>query len=71
MGVWANSNVSSSKCMTNMALMPKQLQVTTYHTQANAIIERVHKDVNDMLRSFDSENNHENLEEQESDSIDC
>jgi hypothetical protein len=54
-----------------MALMPKQLQVTTYHTQANAIIERVHKDVNDMLRSFDSENNHENLEEQESDSIDC
>jgi hypothetical protein len=28
-------------------------------------IERVHKVVNDMLRSFDFENNHENLEEQE------
>jgi hypothetical protein len=26
-----------------MALKPNQLQVTTYHTQANAIIERVHK----------------------------
>jgi hypothetical protein len=57
--------------ITMMALNPKQLQVTTYHTQANTIIERVHKDVNDMLRSFDLENNHENLEEQESDSIDC
>jgi hypothetical protein len=46
-----------------MALKPNQLQVTTYHPQANAIIERVHKVVNDMLRSFDLENNHENLEE--------
>jgi hypothetical protein len=46
-----------------MALKPNQLQVTTYHTQANAIIERVHKVVNDMLRSFDLGNNHENLEE--------
>jgi hypothetical protein len=45
-----------------MALKPNQLQVTTYHPQANAIIERVHKVVNDMLRSFDFENNHENLE---------
>jgi transposase InsO family protein len=48
-----------------MALKPNQLQVTTYYPQANAIIERVHKVVNEMLRSFDSENNHENLEEQE------
>lgn len=39
-------------------------------TQANAIIERVHKVVNDMLRSFDLENNHENLEEQEDNPFD-
>jgi hypothetical protein len=48
-----------------MALKPNQLQVTARRSQANAIIERVHKVVNDMLRSFDLENNHENLEEQE------
>jgi hypothetical protein len=48
-GTWANSNVSSNK----------------YNPQANSIIERVYKVVNDMLRSFDLENNHENLEEQE------
>jgi hypothetical protein len=46
-----------------MALKPNQLQVTSYHPQANAIIERGHKVVNDMLKSFDLENNHENLEE--------
>jgi hypothetical protein len=46
-----------------MALKPNQLQVTTIRTQTNAIIERVHKVVNDMLRSFDLENNHENIEE--------
>jgi hypothetical protein len=46
-----------------MALKPNQLQVTTYHPQANAIIEGVHKVVNDILRSFDLENNQENLEE--------
>jgi hypothetical protein len=66
----ANSNVSSNKCVTIMALKPNQLQVTTYHPQANAIIERVHKVVNDILRSFDLENNHENLEEQEDDPYD-
>jgi hypothetical protein len=49
--------------MTITALKPNKLQVTTYHTQANAIIERVDKVVNYMLRSFDLENNHENLEE--------
>jgi uncharacterized SAM-binding protein YcdF (DUF218 family) len=45
MGVLANSNVSSIKCVYNtiMALKPNQLQVTTYHPQASAIIERVHK----------------------------
>jgi hypothetical protein len=51
--------------ITIMALKPNQLQVTTINTQANAIIERVHKVVNDMLRSFNLEKNLENLEEQE------
>jgi hypothetical protein len=55
-----------------MSLKPNQLQVTTISTQANAIIERegVHKNVNDMLRSFDLETNHENLEEQEDNPFD-
>jgi hypothetical protein len=66
----ANSNVTSNKCVKIIALKPNQLQVTTYHPQANAIIERVHKVVNDMLRSFDLENNHENLEEQEDNPFD-
>jgi hypothetical protein len=70
MGVWADSNVSSNKRKKFMALKPNQLQVTTHHSQANAIIERVHKVVNDMLRSFDLENNHENLEEQEDNPFD-
>jgi hypothetical protein len=50
-----------------MALKPHQLQVTTIHAQANAIIEQIQKfhATNNMLRSFDLENNHENLEEQE------
>jgi hypothetical protein len=34
---------------------------TSHNPQANAIIQRVHKIVNDMLRSFDLEN--ENLKE--------
>jgi hypothetical protein len=55
-----------------MALKPNQLQVITINPQANAIIERVHKVVNDMLRSFDLENekNHENLQEQEDNPFD-
>jgi hypothetical protein len=53
-----------------MALKPNQLQVTTSITQANAIIEQVHKVVNDMLRSFELEKNHENLEEQEDNPFD-
>jgi hypothetical protein len=63
----ANSNVSSNKCVTIMALKLNQLQVTTNLTQANAIIEQVHKVVNEMLRSFDLENNHENIEDQDVD----
>jgi hypothetical protein len=35
---------------------------TSRNPQANAIIERAHKVVNDMFRSFDLEINHENLE---------
>jgi hypothetical protein len=70
----ANSNVSSNKCVykTIMALKPNKLQLTTRKPQANAIIERVHKVVNDMLRSFDfeNENNHENLEQQEDNPFD-
>jgi hypothetical protein len=52
---------------TIMALNPNQVQFTTIAAQANVVIERVHKVVNDMLRSFDLENknNHENLEEQQ------
>jgi hypothetical protein len=38
-------------------------QSTLVTIQLNAIIEQVHKVVNDMPRSFDLENNHENLEE--------
>jgi hypothetical protein len=53
-----------------VALKPNQLQGTTRRSQANSIIERVHKFVNDMLRSFDLENNHENLEEQEDNPFD-
>jgi hypothetical protein len=57
---------------TIMALKPNQLQVTTYHPQANAIIERVHKVVNDMLRLFDLEkkNNHESLNQEEDNPFD-
>jgi uncharacterized HAD superfamily protein len=50
-----------------MALKPNQLQVTTIHAQANAIIERVHKVtiVENIFRSFDLEDNHENLEKRQ------
>jgi hypothetical protein len=70
MGV--HSNVSSNKCVTITALKPNQLQVTNKIAQANTIIERVRKVVNDMLRSFDleNENNHENLEEQQDNPFD-
>jgi hypothetical protein len=40
----------------------KAKPTTSHNPQANAIIEQVHKVVNDMLRSFDLENNHENIE---------
>jgi hypothetical protein len=69
-----NSNVTSNECAckTIMAFKSNQLQVTTYHPQANAIIQRVHKVVNDMRRSFDLENesNHENLEKYEDNPFD-
>jgi hypothetical protein len=68
----ANSNVSSNKCVTIMALKPNQMQGTVYHPQANAIIDRVHKlyDINYILRSFDLENNLQKLEEQKDSSFD-
>jgi hypothetical protein len=71
-GMWANLNVSSNKCVTIMALKPSQLQFTTYHPKSNAIIERVHKVVNDMLRSFylENEKKHENFEEKEDNPFD-
>jgi hypothetical protein len=56
--------------MTIMALKPNHLQVTAIQAQTNAIIERVHKVVHGMLRSFDLENNNENLEEQEDNPFD-
>jgi hypothetical protein len=56
--------------ITIMALNPNHLQVTTENAQANAIIEWVQKVVNDMLRSFVLENNHENLEWQEDNPFD-
>jgi hypothetical protein len=43
----------------------KAKPTTSHNPQATAIIERVHNIVNDMLRSFDLENSHENLEEEE------
>jgi hypothetical protein len=74
MGTWANSNVSSNICVDKiiMTLKPNQLQVTTHHPQANAIIEPVHKVVNDMLRSFEleNENRHENLEKLQDNTFD-
>jgi hypothetical protein len=41
----------------------KAKPTTCHNTQANAIIEQVHKIVNKMLRSFDLEKEKENLEE--------
>jgi hypothetical protein len=51
--------------VTILELKSNQLQVTTINLQVNAIIERVHKVVNGMLRLFDLENNHDNHVEQE------
>jgi transposase InsO family protein len=48
----------------------KAKPTTSHNPQANAIIEQVHKIVNDILRSFDLENNHENLKEQEDNPFD-
>jgi hypothetical protein len=50
-----------------MALKPSQIRVTTFHPQANTIIERLHKVaiINYMLRSFELENTHKNQAEKE------
>jgi hypothetical protein len=48
----------------------KAKPTTSHNPQAIAIIERIHKVVNDMLRSLTLENNHENLEEQEDNPFD-
>jgi hypothetical protein len=48
----------------------KAKPTTSHNPQANAIIDRVHNVFNGMLRSFDLENNHENLEEQEDNPFD-
>jgi transposase InsO family protein len=48
----------------------KAKPTTSHNPQTNAIIERVNKVVYDMLRSFDFENNHENLQEQEDNPFD-
>jgi hypothetical protein len=45
-----------------MTLKQNQFQGTTIKPQANAIIEWAN---NDIIRSFDLENNHQNLKEQE------
>jgi hypothetical protein len=59
--------------MTIMALKPNQLQVTTIsiHKQMQSLSEYTKfYTINHMLRSFDLENNHENLEEQEDNPFD-
>jgi hypothetical protein len=58
--------------MTIMALKPNQLQVTTIlYKQMQSLSEYTKLcAVNDMLRSFDLENNHENLEQQEDNTFD-
>jgi hypothetical protein len=57
-GITGKFKYDFKKCVIIVALKPKQLLLTTYQSQANAMIERVHKVVNDILRSFDLENNH-------------
>jgi hypothetical protein len=54
----------------NCGIKAKPTTSNVINPQANAIIEQVDKVVNDMLRSFDLENNHENLEEQEDNPFD-
>jgi hypothetical protein len=54
----------------NYGIKTKPTTIHNIHPQANAIIEQVDKVVNDTLRSFDLENNHENLEEQEDNPFD-
>jgi hypothetical protein len=69
MEVGKNQNMSSNKCVykTIMTLKPNQLQVTTGRSKNKKMqsligYSKLHT-INEMLRSFDLENNHENLEE--------
>jgi hypothetical protein len=48
----------------------KAKPTTSQNPQANAVIEQEHKFVYGILRSFDLEDNHENLEDQEDSSFD-
>jgi transposase InsO family protein len=48
----------------------KAILTTSHNPQANAIIERVYKVVNNMLRPFDLESNYENLDEKEDNPFD-
>jgi hypothetical protein len=49
MGKWKNSK-SEFVSKTIMAYKPNQLQGKTYQPKDNAIIERVHKIIDDMLK---------------------
>jgi hypothetical protein len=53
------------KCVCKMIIELKsnQRQFTIYNPRANAIVERVHKVIDTMIRSFDMEHNHKNLKE--------
>jgi hypothetical protein len=58
MGVVANSNVSSKKCVKIIAFNLNQLQVTTIHAQANVMIQQVYcrkhpADINPILAISD------------------
>jgi hypothetical protein len=74
--MWSKSSKSSNKRVTIMLLKQNLLQVisqhcgikakttTSHNPQAKLFIKQIHKGVNDILRSFDLESYHENLEEQ-------
>jgi hypothetical protein len=64
-----HNNRSRNTPLVGLKLLKPQI---SHNPQVNAIIERVevHKVINNMLRSFDLENNHENLKEQEDNPFD-
>jgi hypothetical protein len=63
--MWMNSNVSSNKyfCKIIIEFNQKKLQVTTQNQIQSLSKYTKLCSINDMLKSFDLENNHENLEE--------